>query len=551
MSFERPEGLWLLALAVPILAFHFYRGKIRRLPVPTLLFWEQVLVEEERRSALKRLRHYASLLLNLLALTVLTSAVSEPQVRGLTPRPRKIALVVDTDPRMLARGALDGARERAGAWLDACDEAALYDGEGLREPLTRDLDRVRRALAALRIRPRGEARAIERMLRRTRPDLEVVFLTVPEGPPIPNRGWVGGTWVLAPEDRFPTIRLEAARFGGEPREERLLVRWNGEPLTEKAFRLDAEAALDLPLDPSKHPGRRIESGGVAEIAFAEADDFPLDDAAFFIVPATAPLPVIVFHPDRPNPLLMGGLRALMAKGWVGECVAVAIENFPKARTAIGEGTGVIFDRCAPPDSLSVGAVLRFGSSEGPAIDRPVLTDWDRRGPLLQGVDLTDLAVKRARVLSQGDPLIRSTAGPIAVSERRGGFASMTFGFSLEESDLALGAGFPLLLRNWIEWIRRGAMRSLPAQVEIGAIVGGTELDRPGAVAVSADGREEVVAVNAFDRARSDLSGLSSAESLPVPAPKPWYRKIPYAWMAVAIVLILLFVEWVLFHRGWI
>ncbi len=551
MSFERPEGLWLLALAVPILAFHFYRGKVRRLPVPTLLFWEQVLVEEERQSALKRLRHYASLLLNLLALTVLTSAVSEPRVRGLTPRPRKVALVVDTDPRMLARGALDRACEGAAAWLDACDEAALYDGEGLREPLTRDLDRVRRGLGSIRIRPRGDAREIERMLRRNRPDLEVVLLSAPAGPPIPNRGWVGGTWVSAPEDRFPTIRLEASRFGGEPREERVVVRWNGEPLTERTFRLETDAVLNVPLDPSKHPGRRIESGGVAEVAFADADAFSLDDAAFFVVPATAPLPVIVFHPDRPNPLLMGGLRALAAKGWVGECVAVAIDRFEQARPAIGEGTGVIFDRCRPPEPVPAGAVLQFGAVDGVAIDRPVLSEWDGRGPLLQGIDLTDLAVKRARVLSQGDSLIRSTAGAIAVSERRGGFASVTFGFSLEESDFSLGAAFPLFLRNWIEWVRRGAMRSLPAQVEFGTAIGGTVPDRPGVFAISAEGREEVVAVNGFDRARSDLSGLSSVEPQPAPAPRPWYRKIPYAWAAVAIVLALLFVEWFLFHRGWI
>ena len=65
MSFEHPQDLWLLSLALPILAFHFYRGRVRRMPVPTLLFWEQVLIEEERRTALRRLRHVASLLLNL------------------------------------------------------------------------------------------------------------------------------------------------------------------------------------------------------------------------------------------------------------------------------------------------------------------------------------------------------------------------------------------------------------------------------------------------------------------------------------------------------
>jgi len=39
----------LLALGVPILALHFYKGRIRKMPVPMLLFWEQIIVEEERQ----------------------------------------------------------------------------------------------------------------------------------------------------------------------------------------------------------------------------------------------------------------------------------------------------------------------------------------------------------------------------------------------------------------------------------------------------------------------------------------------------------------------
>ena len=74
MTFEHPQGLWLLALGIPILVFHFYKGRIRRLAVPTLLFWEQVIIEEERKTALRKLRHVASLLLNLAALFILTSA---------------------------------------------------------------------------------------------------------------------------------------------------------------------------------------------------------------------------------------------------------------------------------------------------------------------------------------------------------------------------------------------------------------------------------------------------------------------------------------------
>ena len=104
MNFDNPSGLWLLSLGVPILAFHFYKGRIRKMPVPMLLFWEQVIVEEERRTALKRLRHWASLLVVLAALVLLTSAVSGPNVKGFT-RPRmRYALLLDNTPGMAASG---------------------------------------------------------------------------------------------------------------------------------------------------------------------------------------------------------------------------------------------------------------------------------------------------------------------------------------------------------------------------------------------------------------------------------------------------------------
>lgn len=563
MSFDRPEGLWVLALAVPILAFHFYRGRIRRLPVPTLLLWEQVLVEEERKSALQRLRHYASLLLNLLALTVLTSAVSDPRVKGITPERRRIALVVDTSPSMLAREPdgrtrLDRARAEARAWIDAADEAVVYDGEGRRE-----------GPESLRVGTRGDAAEMARVLRRTRPDLEVVLLS--GGAPVSNRGWISGACVQGAEERFPSLRLRARDARGR----RVAVRWNGEPLAEETAESDE---FVFPLDPARHPGRRLELGGVAEVAFAEADAFPLDDVAWFVVPPSAPPPIVVFHREAPDPLLLRALDALAARGWAGERVLVSIAKFAQARPALVEGTATIFDRCEPPEPVG-GAVLRLGAAEGAEIQRPVVTDWDRTGPLLEGADLTSLAVLRARVLRGGVPLIETASGPIATVERRAGVAQVVLGFSLDlrESDLALRAAFPIFLRNWIDWVRRGATRSFPAQGAFGEPLApetpwlrdGTYLVRtargegahpvrsgpilpeaPGVCRISAGGREEYVAVNFFDPQVSAFSERSEAAPPPPPA-KPWYRRIPYAVLAAAVVLGLLLFEWFLFHRGWI
>src|SRR5579862_1398079 len=147
MSFEHPEGLWLLTLGVPILAFHFYKGRIRKMPVPMLLFWEQVIVEEERQSALKRLRHWASLAITLLALVLLTSAVSLPNVRGLSRPSARYALFLDNSPAMAAAEpggrtraelAVGRAREFLGT-LAYGDQVSVADLGGARIPYTSDL----------------------------------------------------------------------------------------------------------------------------------------------------------------------------------------------------------------------------------------------------------------------------------------------------------------------------------------------------------------------------------------------------------------------------
>src|SRR5579872_4185006 len=166
MSFEHPEGLWLLTLGVPILAFHFYKGRIRKMPVPMLLFWEQVIVEEERQSALKRIRHWASLAITLLALVLLTSAVSLPNVKGLTRVKARYALLLDNSPAMAAveaggRTRAELAVERARAFLRTLaygDQASLSDLSGARLPFTPDLEGLAGRLAVPKPGPRSGVR---------------------------------------------------------------------------------------------------------------------------------------------------------------------------------------------------------------------------------------------------------------------------------------------------------------------------------------------------------------------------------------------------------
>src|SRR5262249_5392315 len=166
MSFEHPQGLWLLTLGIPILVFHFYKGRVRKMPVPMLLFWEQIIGEGGQKSALKRIRHWASLLISMAALVLLTSAVSLPNVKGFTRPLARYALLFDGAPRMAAQEsggktraelAIGRAREFLGT-LAYGDQASGIDASGVRIPFTSDLTGLAAKLAV----PRPALRSIER-----------------------------------------------------------------------------------------------------------------------------------------------------------------------------------------------------------------------------------------------------------------------------------------------------------------------------------------------------------------------------------------------------
>jgi hypothetical protein len=73
---------------------------------------------------------------------------------------------------------------------------------------------------------------------------------------------------------------------------------------------------------------------------------------------------------------------------------------------------------------------------------------------------------------------------------------------------------------------------------------------PGFVRIGTDARVEWAAVNLFDATESDLRAHDDAPAgQPLPPPAPWHAKVPYAILAVAVVLALLLFEWWLFHRG--
>ncbi|HYE99686.1 MAG TPA: BatA domain-containing protein [Planctomycetota bacterium] len=579
MTFAHPQGLWLLALAVPILAAHFYRGRVKRLSVPTLHFWEQVLVEEERRTALHRLRHYASLLLSLLALALLTSAVAEPRPAA----PQRWAVVLDSTPSMGARG--DDGRPRVAAAVDAArdflrarargDRAAVFDLSGPIRPFTADLEGLAARLEApAPVRSPDAVAALEAVLA-AGDDVRVVFFTdrpieasprvavATVGRPVPNAGWVDGHLARRPGEKTASLTLELGDFGAAGGRTEILRINRAEVSRRPAVAGRRTWTLDA------------ADGGLVEVVLDPPDAFPEDDTASFILPPLAPPPVLIVHPDRPDALLLRALQTLQASGVAGEVNATTPR--PEILAKLGEGAVAVFDRTPPPRPEQRGTYLAFGAGAAPATERPEVVDWDRDSPLNRGADYAGLRVRASKTLD-GPSLLGGAEGPLATWTAGGGRVDARFGFALEESDLAVRPAFLALLFNLCDWGAWRGLRSFPLQGRAGEplrperrlwldegelrVEQGTWAEavpvrrgRPeaaprlgsGFARISAAGRSEWIGANVFDAGESDLREPPAASAGP-PPPAPWLSRVPWAIPALAAVLLLLLLEAWLFWK---
>jgi VWA domain-containing protein/aerotolerance regulator-like protein len=105
MLFDSPSSLFWLALAVPIIIFYILKIRLRRQPVSTVMFWKQVLDEQNPRSIWQRLRHLVSLLMQLAMLALLALAVADPFFFWEVRAARRIVVVVDNSASMNATDA--------------------------------------------------------------------------------------------------------------------------------------------------------------------------------------------------------------------------------------------------------------------------------------------------------------------------------------------------------------------------------------------------------------------------------------------------------------
>ncbi len=510
MSLVNPLSLILAGLALPIIAFYILKVRLRRVPVSTLLFWEQIFEEKKHRSLWQKLRQLLSLLLQLLFLGLLVFALADPIFRWQQAHARRVVLIVDNSasmnavdvkPSRLGRAKTEALRVIEG--LRAGDELALIAAGAFPRVACGPTDHERSLQSALASivacdAPTHVDEAVLLARRLLSGSDKVPHIVV-----ISDFGFASAKDLTGQADieliavgektaNLGITRLQARRSLLDPIGYEILVEVQNASDEPASFRLE----LDLNDDPidvvplSLAPGERSlqvfektsAEGGRLRATIDRADEFPADNTAWAILPRRARQKVILVTSG--NLFLEKVFEALplvdLEVVRIPEEVRAASGGTPAppgpgtpVSTAVAapahatESTITVFHRKFP-DVLPPGHVIviepdRSGPlwKRGELLRDPVVAKLDKESPLMLHVRLDNVVMPEARKLAlagparvlaesaAGDPLYAVLERPAVDTQRPG--KTVVLPVDLDKSDLPLQTAFPIMMANLLNW----------------------------------------------------------------------------------------------------
>ncbi|MBX6312118.1 MAG: BatA and WFA domain-containing protein [Isosphaeraceae bacterium] len=499
MSLLHPSNLAWALLAIPIIVFYILKIRLRRVPVSTILFWQQIFEQKQPRSIWQHLRHLLSLLVQLALLTLLVLALAEPFFRGEKQGARRLVLIVDNSASMNATDVSPSRLERAKAEGRSIVDALRFTDEMAviaagTEPqvicgMTDHQKTLRDALGAIpptdgptRIK---EAVELARRLLADAKNRRIIILSdacfedaaqLARAEEVELRT-VGKRADNAGITRFQVRRslvdpigyeilAEVANLSAKPLECRIDIDLNGDPVDVVPLKLEPGGRWSQTFE-------KISAEGGHLVAQLKKDNRPLADAlaadnqAWALLPRRAPQRV-----------------TLVTEGnWFLRKVFEAIPLVQLTVTrAIPETSapGITVFHRKTPKTLPAGPVLVIEPSEssdlwevGLKLQNPVVAQQAKDSPLMAHVRLDNVLMPEARQIrfsGKAQVLAASASGdPIyAVIDRpEGKVAVLTV--DLDKGDLPLQTAFPILMTNALAWYA-GTKGELRESIAAGGLV---------------------------------------------------------------------------------
>ena len=472
-----------------VVVLYLLKLRRRRLEVPFVDLWQQVLAEKQPPRLFSALKRILSLLVALLVVAALAFALGDPRYEGASEDGRTTVVLVDASASMQAT---DVAPDRLAAAREAVEP--LVEGLGAEDrmlvaqmdgttvplsPLTREPRLLSEALA--RLSPTDVAADLSLGLRfardvlREQPRPRVVIVSdgrLSDPGPVAERLTEAGVevdWIRIGEGG-PNVAVTAFSVRRYPldksRSQVLVELWN--PSDE-----DASVELELsgdgaPIDVSRlrvAAGERLrrffgDVSGADQTLEARItllgerpDVQPADDRAYARLPQRRRARVQAVTPGN---LYLSA--ALLLDEYL-DVTEVTPEDYP----APGEFDVTVFDGWVPPSPPDTHALYLFPAPaegvRGPfevrgEIERPFFDEVDRDHPLVQFTALRDVNVAASLdvELAEGDEVVAGDGGaPLIVTGARADHRMVAFLFDVRRSDLPLRVAWPLLLINSIDY----------------------------------------------------------------------------------------------------
>lgn len=575
----------LAAVAAAVVLLYLLKPSPRRLTVSSTLIWRRVL--RERKRTPDRLRWWISLLLAAVVALSIALALTRPEVAVVGGKAQRVALVLDdsttlgtltSDGKTRWDHALERAREvlrsgGAGSRYLVVDTQRLIASPRFEEP-----DAALAALGRLHVVPGGEP--VFPQLRPGDAAMRLVFVTDGVCPMSPPPG-AETLSVFQVADNAGITVFDVRAVPGNPRRHQafvevlnaspgtkqveLQVAGAGGPALTRALTIAGGAAVSEILDVSGFDGGPLR----ASISM-QYDALQVDDVAYSFLPGSRSIRVGLVTAG--NPFLERSLRLLPR-------VQVVVTSPAGLRARSGVDAWV-FDRYAPKQPPGAPALLFRPSRVDwlPAaagdLGETAVSAWVRGHPVTDGLSLRDVLAGHALAIRAG-----ADSQVIATDARRrplilasvSGPRWVEVAFALEDSNLPLQAGFPVLLSNVLNWM---TVEPLAVQAGLGLVqlpVAGAKVldlqgqkiatrDVPGATLIEAQqpgfytaiapDRRVRVAVNVADPAATAVNSSRLAAQPAAPAPTAsaarWAANPWFALLLIAAVLIVL--EWWTYNR---
>ncbi|MGQ9486437.1 MAG: vWA domain-containing protein [Armatimonadota bacterium] len=601
--------LWFLPIGGAILALYILRLRRRRVEVPAILLWTQVLQDFQANVPWQRLRKHWLLLVQLLAALLLVLGVSQPYTHAWMYSGEAHVLVLDGSASMLATDVSPNRFEQARAMareyiqkMPPGDQAAIVL-TGARPRvlcgLTYNRSELLRTLRNANPAETGAnfaeslALAAAMLTPFAAPTIEVF---TDGGFPEPRdvdtgraslryhtvSGHAENAGIVAVdlhEDRDAPGRFDlftAIRHNSERVRRYTVELWRGDNLIdaqEVTLPPKSEApVLFRQLIPSDRPEE-------LRVRLDARDVLACDNTAY-----------AVLHPAREVRVLLVTAGNLFLETALNLDPRVKVMKLPSAPAEPPTGYDVVvYDRVQPSsppagNTVIIGTIPQwFPVAPLKPVENSVVVDWHHSHPIMRYVDLASVRLSKATpVLPQPgtETLMEVSEGAVMVSLRKPDRRWLLITFDITASDLPLRVAFPVMMLNALRWLAAPLESGERGLVTAGGLViipspGGHQkvhLRLPNGKNAELSVQDDMApfedtlltgvyrcaetgylfAVNLVQREETDLIVNQYTSQTPSGAAgtkKVLARREWWHWLAGALLAVLV-LEWVMYHRRW-